>query len=78
MERLYLTECQMRNPKECRANAAKCAEWATNAKSPSAKQTFLDLAQSWQNLAFEVEISEAEDSLAASLAAIALKKAESP
>src|SRR5690242_4703438 len=53
------TKRPMRNPKEYRANAAKCAEWAAYAKSPSARQTFLDLAQTWQNLALETEAFEA-------------------
>jgi hypothetical protein len=69
-------ERQMRNPKECRANAAKCAEWAANAKSPSAKQTFLDLAQTWQNLALETEALDAEFENAAAQAAIALNKTD--
>jgi hypothetical protein len=66
----------MRNPKECRANAAKCAEWAANAKSPSAKQTFLDIAQTWQNLARETEALDAELENAAAQAAIALENTE--
>jgi hypothetical protein len=66
----------MRNPKECRANAAKCAEWAANAKSPSAKQIFIDLAQTWQNLALETEMLDGELENAAAQAAIALKNRE--
>ena len=62
----------MRNPKECRANAAKCAEWAANAKSPSAKQTFLELAQTWQNLALETEAIDAELENAAAAAQAAM------
>ena len=60
------------------ANAAKCAEWAANAKSPSAKQTFLDLAQTWQNLALETEAIDAEfeNAAAAAQVAMALKATE--
>jgi hypothetical protein len=43
------------DPKQCRMYALECAELARTAKLPQAKELFLNLAQSWLNLALELE-----------------------
>ena len=43
------------NPKECRRNAARCAELAVAARTPQLKARFLDLSQNWEKLAIQLE-----------------------
>ena len=43
------------NPKECRRNAAPCAELAVAARTPQLKARFLDLSQNWEKLAIQLE-----------------------
>jgi hypothetical protein len=43
------------DPKECRRNAARCAEWAVTAHTPQLKATFLDLSKNWEKLAIQLE-----------------------
>jgi hypothetical protein len=47
------------DPKQCRMYALECAEVARTAKVPHAKELFLNLAQSWLNLAIELERMQA-------------------
>jgi hypothetical protein len=46
-------------PKECRERAAECMELARNARSPDHKTLLTGLAQSWLNLAVDIERSAA-------------------
>jgi hypothetical protein len=43
------------DPKKCRDRALECMELARNTKTPQHKQALTDIAQSWINLACEVE-----------------------
>ena len=43
------------DPTECRANAARCIEFAAQVKYPALKATFLELAKRWTELAAKLE-----------------------
>jgi hypothetical protein len=43
------------DPKTCRKHAEQCAEMAGHARLPQHKQTLSHLAQSWADLALEIE-----------------------
>jgi len=43
------------NPKECRQHAAKCRELASAAPNQEAREAFIDLAETWEGLAAELE-----------------------
>jgi hypothetical protein len=43
------------DPKECRRNAARCAELAVAARAPQLKAKFLQLSKMWEQLAVELE-----------------------
>jgi hypothetical protein len=43
------------DPKKCRERALECIELARNAKTPQQKQALTDIAQSWINLASDIE-----------------------
>jgi len=43
------------NPKECRRNAARCAELAVAAHTPQLRARFLELSKNWEKLAIQVE-----------------------
>ena len=43
------------NPKECRRNAARCAELAVAADTPQLRAWFLELSKNWEKLAIQVE-----------------------
>jgi hypothetical protein len=45
------------DPKECRANALRCAELAAESKDPRLKETLRDLARQWTALAARLETS---------------------
>jgi hypothetical protein len=46
------------DPKECRQHAAHCYVLAAQATSPSAKETFTNLAKHWERLAAELESAQ--------------------
>jgi hypothetical protein len=48
------------DPKECRRNAARCAELAVAARTPQLKATFLALSKNWEKLAIQLEDAFAE------------------
>ena len=43
------------DPKECREHARRCAELASSATTPDAREQFLSLEQSWMRLAADLE-----------------------
>jgi hypothetical protein len=43
------------DPKECRRNAARCAELALAARTPQLRATFLELSKNWKKLAIQLE-----------------------
>jgi hypothetical protein len=43
------------DPKECRRNAARCAELAVAARTPQLRTTFLELSKNWEKLAIQLE-----------------------
>jgi hypothetical protein len=43
------------DPKECRRNAARCAEMAVEARTPRLKATLLELSKNWEKLAIQLE-----------------------
>lgn len=43
------------DPNECRANASRCIELAAQVKYPELKETFLELAKRWTELATKLE-----------------------
>ena len=43
------------DPKECRRNAARCAELAVTASTPQLKATFLELSKNWEKVAIQLE-----------------------
>ena len=43
------------NPKECRQHARRCAELASVATTPEAREQFLSLQMSWIRLAADLE-----------------------
>jgi hypothetical protein len=43
------------NPKECRRNAARCAELAAAAGTPQLRTTFPELSKNWEKLAIQLE-----------------------
>jgi hypothetical protein len=43
------------NAKECRRQAAWCAELAVTAHTPQLRVTFLELSKSWEKLAIQLE-----------------------
>jgi hypothetical protein len=47
------------NPKECRDNADCCRRLAGTATGVTARQTFLNLADTWERLASELENAQA-------------------
>jgi len=47
------------DPKECRANAWRCAELAHQAKTPELKLTLIELSKNWLKLAIELERNHA-------------------
>jgi hypothetical protein len=54
------------NPRQCRENAAHCAEMAVAARTPQLRATFLELSKNWEKLAIQLEdafakLSESED-----------------
>jgi hypothetical protein len=46
------------DPNECRLRAARCSDLAQAATMPEARQHFLNLAQSWNRLASELEAAQ--------------------
>jgi hypothetical protein len=42
-------------PQECRQHALDCVELAEHATTPKARQTFLDLSETWLRLARELD-----------------------
>ena len=47
------------DPKECRAQAAHCAELAAKAKTTHLRATFLGLSKQWERLAADLEAMQA-------------------
>jgi hypothetical protein len=47
------------DPKECYQHARRCAELATIATTPEAREQFLSLQQSWIRLAADLENAQA-------------------
>ena len=47
------------NPEECRDNANCCRQLAETATGVTARQTFLNLADTWDRLASELEKAQA-------------------
>jgi hypothetical protein len=47
------------DPKECRQHALRCLELAKTASSPQVKSKFLDLANTWNRLAADLEETQA-------------------
>lgn len=47
------------DPKECRANASRCIEFAAQVKYPDLEETFLELAKRWTALAIKLEKARA-------------------
>jgi hypothetical protein len=47
------------DPKECRANASRCIEFAAQVKYPDLKETFLEQAKRWTALAIKLEKARA-------------------
>ena len=47
------------DPKQCREYALQCANMASGATNPDHKQLLTNLAQSWLNLAIELERTHA-------------------
>jgi hypothetical protein len=45
------------NPRECREHAANCRDLAQSASGP-ARETFLNLAATWEGLASELESAQ--------------------
>ena len=45
----------MPDPKQCRVNADFCAKLAENAKTPEERESFTELAQTWIQLAINME-----------------------
>jgi len=45
----------MPDPKQCRDNADFCANLAENAKTPEERESFMELAQTWIQLAINME-----------------------
>ena len=43
------------NPRECRENAARCAELALRAKAKHLKIVLVELSRSWEKLAIDLE-----------------------
>jgi hypothetical protein len=43
------------DPKQCRRNAAHCAEFAVAARTPQLRATFLELSKNWEKLAIQLE-----------------------
>jgi hypothetical protein len=43
------------DPRECRQQALDCVELAEHATTPKARQTFLDLSETWLRLARELD-----------------------
>jgi hypothetical protein len=43
------------DPKECRRNAARCAELAVAARTLQAKMLFLELSKNWEQIAIQLE-----------------------
>jgi hypothetical protein len=43
------------DPKECRRNAARCAELAVTARTLQLRTTFLELSKNWEKLAIQLE-----------------------
>jgi hypothetical protein len=46
------------DPKACREHASNCRTLAAHATNPSAKATFVSLAEAWERLAAELESAE--------------------
>ena len=46
------------NPKECRQHAANCRQFAAESISVSGRDAFLNLAETWERLARELEGAE--------------------
>ena len=47
------------DPKECRQHARRCAELASIATTPEAREQFLSLEQSWMRLAADLDQAKA-------------------
>jgi hypothetical protein len=47
------------DPKECRQHARRCAELASIATTPEAREQFLSLEKSWMRLAADLEQAKA-------------------
>ena len=47
------------DPKECRDHAKTCLRMASEAKTPQAKLTFENLAQTWLRLATDLDAAKA-------------------
>jgi hypothetical protein len=43
------------DPKECRRNAARCAELPVTARTPPLRITFLEPSKNWEKLAIQLE-----------------------
>jgi hypothetical protein len=48
------------DPKECRRNAARCAELAVAARTLQLRTTFLELSKNWEKFAIQLEDAFAE------------------
>ena len=58
----------MPDPKQCRDNADFCAKLAENAETPEERESFMELAQTWIQLAINMEtliglMDECDDSV---------------
>ena len=58
----------MPDPKQCRDNADFCAKLAENAKTPEERESFMELTQTWIQLAINMEtliglMDECDDSV---------------
>ena len=47
------------NPDQCRLNAARCLKLAEHSRKPEVRQTFTTLAETWKQLAAELESDQA-------------------
>ena len=46
------------DPEECRARALRCEAYARTVSTPEAREHFINLAETWRNLATEVEAAQ--------------------
>jgi hypothetical protein len=48
-----------RDPREYRINAVRCAELASSVRTPQLKVMFSELSNGWENLALDIEKTDA-------------------